>query len=156
MKNMDMQKLRRSFDKWTKILRIANNWDIRLELVRDPNFKKTGDIKIDTEDKKAIVYINVLNPNDDNLEETICHELLHLKLYPLDQFAENLILANYGDDIKAQNAMYYNFYTDLEITVEEMTKCFMLALGDDKELSFKRVENKRSFNDLYDGLRSLK
>ncbi len=152
---MQEAELKRLFSKWVEILRIGNNWDIRLELVEDPNFKKTGDIKIDTEDKKAIVYINVLDPNDDNLEETICHELLHLKLYPLDQFAENLILANYEEGSKAQNTLYYNFYTDLEITVEEMTKCFMQALGDNKELSFKRVENKRSFEDLYKGLKNL-
>lgn len=152
---MQEAELKRLFSKWVEILRIGNNWDIRLELVEDPNFKKTGDIKIDTEDKKAIVYINVLDPNDDNLEETICHELLHLKLYPLDQFAENLILANYEEGSKAQNTLYYNFYTDLEITVEEMTKCFMQALGDNKELSFKRVENKRSFDDLYKGLKNL-
>lgn len=152
---MQEEELKRLFSKWVEILRIDNNWDIRLELVRDSSFKKTGDIKIDTEDKKAIVYINVLNPNDDNLEETICHELLHLKLYPLDQFAENLILANYEEGSKAQTALYYNFYTDLEITVEEMTKCFISALGDNKELSFKRVENKRSFDDLYKGLKNL-
>ena len=152
---MQEAELKRLFSKWVEILRIGNNWDIRLELVEDPNFKKTGDIKIDTEDKKAIVYINVLDPNDDNLEETICHELLHLKLYPLDQFAENLILANYEEGSKVQNTLYYNFYTDLEITVEEMTKCFMQALGDNKELSFKRVENKRSFEDLYKGLKNL-
>ena len=152
---MQEVELKRLFSKWAKILRIENNWDIKLELVEDPNFKKTGDIKIDTEDKKAIVYINILNPNDDNLEETICHELLHLKLYPLDQFAENLIIANYEQGSKAQNMLYYNFYTDLEITVEEMTKCFIAALGDNKKLSFKRVEHKRSFDDLYKGLKNL-
>ena len=89
------------------ILRTENNWDIKLELIKDESFNKTGDIKIDMEDKKAIVYLNILNPKDENLEETIVHELLHLKLYPLDQFAENLILANYEDGSKAQNAMYY-------------------------------------------------
>lgn len=80
---------------------------------------------------------------------------MHLKLYPLDQFAENLILSNYEDGSKAQNAMYYHFYTNLEITVEEMTKCFLLAFGDYQELSFKRTEGHKSFDELYKGLKNL-
>ena len=58
---MQEEELKRLFSKWVGILRIDNNWDIRLELVRDSSFKKTGDIKIDIEDKKAIVYINILD-----------------------------------------------------------------------------------------------
>ncbi len=149
------KELNRLFDKWINILRIKNNWDIKLELVKDIDFKKTGDIKIDIEDKKAIVYINILDPKYENLEETIVHELLHLKFYPLDQFTENLILANYKEGSKAQNTLYYNFFTSLEMTVEEMTKCFMLALGDNKDLSFGRTNNRRSFWELYDGLKDL-
>ncbi len=49
--------------KWIDILRIKNNWDIQLELVSDPLFKKTGDIKIDCDDRKAILLLNALNPN---------------------------------------------------------------------------------------------
>ena len=100
-------------------------------------------------------YINILDPKYENLEETIVHELLHLKFYPLDQFTENLILANYKEGSKAQNTLYYNFFTSLEMTVEEMTKCFMLALGDNKDLSFGRTNNRRSFWELYDGLKDL-
>ncbi len=51
------------FSKWIDILRIKNNWDIQLELVSDPLFKKTGDIKIDCDDRKAILLLNALNPN---------------------------------------------------------------------------------------------
>ncbi len=143
-------------DKWLGVLRIKNNWDVKLELVKDPDFKKTGDIRIDVEDKKAIVLLNVLDPKDDNLEETICHELLHLKLYPLDQFAENMIKANYEEGSKAQNTLYYEFYQDLEITVEELTKCFIKEFGDSKTLSFKRTGLKKSFEELYEGLDDLR
>ena len=86
------------------ILRNEKNWDIKLELVKDESFNKTGDIKIDTEDK---------------------------------------------------NAMYYHFYTNLEITVEEISKCFLLAFGDHQELSFKRTEGHKSFDELYKGLKNL-
>lgn len=79
------------FEKWVNIFRLKNNWDVAIELVHDSAFWKTGDIKIDTDDRKAIVLLNVLNPKQENFEEVICHELLHLKLYPLDQLTEDLI-----------------------------------------------------------------
>ncbi len=31
------------FEKWRKILRLTESWDVRLELVDDPEFKKTGE-----------------------------------------------------------------------------------------------------------------
>ena len=71
------------FQKWIDILRLKNQWDIRLELVRDPAFHKTGDIKIDCDDRKAILLLNALNPKQENSEEVIVHELLHLKLFLL-------------------------------------------------------------------------
>ena len=47
------KELQTLFDKWIEILRLKNQWDIRLDLVRDPAFQKTGDIKIDCDDRKA-------------------------------------------------------------------------------------------------------
>lgn len=46
--------LERLFDKWCKKLRITPQWDVKLELVQDPEWKKTGDFKIDPTDRKAI------------------------------------------------------------------------------------------------------
>ncbi len=40
--------------------------------------------------------------------------------------------------------------------MEELTKCFLLEIGDNRELSFGRCMGKKSFNELYDGLRSIK
>lgn len=40
-------------------------------------------------------------------------------------------------------------------TVEELTKCFLLEFGDNKELSFGRCSLQKSFNELYDGLSDL-
>lgn len=79
------EKVNPIFDKWLDILRLRNNWNIKLELINDDNFKKTGDFKIDPDDRKAILMINAKNPKNENVEEVIIHELLHLKLYPLDQ-----------------------------------------------------------------------
>lgn len=73
------------FQRWRSRLRLTESWDVRLELVDDPAFVKTGDFKIDPNDRKAILMLNARNPRGENPEEVICHELLHLKLYPLDQ-----------------------------------------------------------------------
>ena len=137
-------------------MRIKNQWDVKLEMVSDPEFKKTGDFKIDCDDRKAILLLNERNPRQENFEEVIVHELLHLKLYPLDQFAENMIKANYEEGSKAQNTLYYEFYQDLEITVEELTKCFIKEFGDSKTLSFKKTGLKKSFEELYEGLDDLR
>ena len=143
------------FQKWIDILRLKNQWDIRLELVRDPAFRKTGDIKIDCDDRKAILMLNVLNPKQENPEEVIVHELMHLKLYPLDQLTEGLIESHYVADTPAHDAVYTQFMIMLEQTVEELAKCYLSAFGENKTLSYGRCNTMKSFNDLYDGLKSL-
>ena len=143
------------FQKWIDILRLKNQWDIRLELVRDPAFRKTGDIKIDCDDRKAILMLNVLNPKQENPEEVIVHELMHLKLYPLDQLTEGLIDAHYEEETPAREAVYTQFMIMLEQTVEELAKCYLGAFGENKTLSYGRCNTMKSFNDLYDGLKPL-
>ncbi|MCD7833841.1 MAG: hypothetical protein LUH00_07625, partial [Lachnospiraceae bacterium] len=94
-------------------------------------------------------------PNCGNPEEIICHELLHLKMYPLDQFTESMIMSTFEDGTTASNMAYTNFFMNLEITVEELTKCFISAFGENKILSFGRCRSKKSFNELFDGLNNL-
>ena len=149
------KELQKLFDKWIDILRLKNQWDIRLDLVRDPAFQKTGDIKIDCDDRKAILMLNVLNPKQENPEEVIVHELMHLKLYPLDQLTEGLIESHYVADTPAHDAVYTQFMIMLEQTVEELAKCYLGAFGENKTLSYGRCNTMKSFNDLYDGLKSL-
>lgn len=79
---MDNNQLTALFEKWIDILRLKNAWDIQLELNGDPTFQKTGDFRIDCDDRKAILVLNIRNPKQENPEEVIVHELLHLKLYP--------------------------------------------------------------------------
>ena len=77
--------IRALFEKWIRKLRIMPTWDIRLEFVDDPSWRKTGDFKIDCDDHKAILLLNRINPKQENIEEVIVHELMHIKMYPLDQ-----------------------------------------------------------------------
>lgn len=76
---MEANELNTLFEKWCKKLRIVPAWDVKLELVDNPEWKKTGDFKIDCDDKKAILVLNACNPKQENLEEVIVHELMHLK-----------------------------------------------------------------------------
>lgn len=152
---MDRQQVQACFEKWCKKLRLVPDWDIRLEFVEDPNWRKTGDFKVDCDDKKAILLINGINPKQEILEEVIVHELMHLKMYPLDQVTESLIVSQFEEDTPASRFAYTQFFTALEQTVEELTKCWLLEFGETKELSFGRCRQHKSFTELYDGLKNL-
>lgn len=149
------EELYRIFDKWCKKLRIVPFWDVKLELVEDVSWRKTGDIKIDCDDKKAVIMLNIGNPKQENLEEVLVHELFHLKLYPLDQVTESLIVSNFKEESPEYDFAYTQFFTSLEQTVEELTKCFLLEFGENKELSYGRCKKQKSYNELFDGLKNL-
>lgn len=152
---MNREKVQALFDKWCRKLRIVPNWDIQLEFVEDSAWRKTGDFKIDCDDKKAVLMLNAANPKQENVEEVIIHELLHLKLYPLDQVTESLIVSNFEEGTPAWNFAYQQFFNALEQTVEELTKCYLLEFGEDKEFSFGRCKGMKSYDELFDGLKSL-
>lgn len=152
---MDKEKLNALFEKHLKKLRITPAWDVKLEFVNDPSWPKTGDFKIDCDDRKAILLLNAADPKQENLEEVIVHELMHIKMYPIDQVTESLIATGFEEGSAAQDFAYRQFFTALEQTVEELTKCFLFEFGDDKQLSYGRCRNMRSFNELYDGLKNI-
>ena len=153
---MNRETYQRIFEVWCKKLRLSPDWDVRLEWVEDPDWHKTGDFKVDCEDKKAILMLNACNPKqEENMEEIIVHELMHLKLYPLDQVTESLIVNCFEEGSAANKFAYEQFFTTLEQTVEELAKCFLLEFGENKELSYGRCRQEMSFNDLYDGLKNI-
>lgn len=152
---MTRQELTEIFGKYCKKLRITPVWDVKLQFVEDASWPKTGDIKIDCDDRKAILLLNTADPKQENLEEVIIHELLHLKLYPLDQVTESLITSHFEEGTGAYHFAYQQFFTALEQTVEELTKCFLWEFGDNRELSFGRCDRQASFDALYDGLKNL-
>ncbi|MBQ1946303.1 MAG: hypothetical protein II343_05175 [Clostridia bacterium] len=152
---MDKMHAQMLFDKYIQKLRITPAWDVKLEFVEDPSWRKTGDFKIDCDDRKAILMLNAVNPKQEVLEEVIIHELMHIKMYPLDQVTESLITSCFEEGSAASNFAYQQFFTTLEQTVEELTKCFLFEFGENKELSFGRCKRTKSFNDLYDGLNNI-
>lgn len=152
---MEKSEITALFDKYVKKLRITPSWDVRLEFVEDPEWKKSGDFKIDCDDRKAVLLLNASNPAQQNVEEVIVHELMHIKMYPLDQVTESLIESCFEEGSAASGFAYRQFFTALEQTVEELAKCFLLEFGDNRELSFGRCESSRSFDELYEGLKSI-
>jgi len=125
--------------KWQSILRLRD-WDIIVEIVKTP-WRKSGDIKIDLDDKKAVLLVNH-NPKRENLEELVIHELLHLKLYALDQMIEELLSAVYGEEAKDPKREFAStqFMTLLESTVEDLTKGYLTAIKSQMPLSFGRLQ----------------
>ena len=136
----DMSKAMDYLKKWQKLLRLQD-WDIKLHEVKR-EWRKTGDIKIDETDRKAVLMINNKNPNQDNLEGLIIHELLHLKLWGMDQMIEELIGMVFGEDrsdLKYQFA-FNKFMRVLEPTVEDLAKSYLSLGGENKDISFGRVQ----------------
>ena len=152
---MEKEQIQALFEKWCRKLRIVPAWDVRLEFVDDPLWRKTGDFKIDCDDRNAVLMLNAANPKKENLEEVIVHELLHLKLYPLDQVTESLIVSQFEEGTPGWNFAYREVFIALEITVEELTKCFLLEFGENKKISFGRCKGMKSYDELFDGLKSI-
>jgi hypothetical protein len=136
---VNVSNLEELITKWQEILRLRD-WDIKLKIV-ETEWRKSGDIKIDMDDKKAVMLINN-NPKSTNLEELVVHELLHLKLWGMDQMIEGFINQIFGEDevdIKKEFAMN-QFFLLLESTVEDLTKGFLKANDCTQELSFGRLQ----------------
>ena len=107
----------------------------------DKPWRKTGDIKIDAHDKKAVLLVNTENPRNENLEEVVIHELLHLKLWRLDQLLETLLTSVFGEEDDPKRSFANAQFMDaLEPTVEDLTKACLQLGGENKELSFGRVQ----------------
>lgn len=125
--------------KWQKILRLQD-WAIRV-VVADKDWRKSGDIKIDEDNKNAALLINQ-KVDIRYLEEIVIHELLHLKLWGMDQMIENLLSSLYGSDESdpKRKFAYGQFMGVLESTTQDLTKALLSATGEEREMYFNRVE----------------
>ena len=137
--NTNREDMESYLKKWQNNLRLRD-WDIRLKLV-ETSWRKTGDIKIDMDDRIAVLMLNVCDPKQTNLEELIIHELLHLKLWAMDQMIETLLNCVYGDDEAdpKREFAYTQFMITLESTVNDLAKSFLEQGGEEREISFGRL-----------------
>jgi hypothetical protein len=124
--------------RWQPMLRLAD-WDIDLRLVTG-TWRKSGDVKVDLDDRKAVLLLNA-EPRSENLEETIVHELVHLRLYALDQMLVQLLDAVYGANAEEPRRAFAEtqFMTLLESTTEDLAKALLAASGSQARLSFGRL-----------------
>jgi len=124
--------------RWSGILRLQD-WDIRHTVVQQ-DWRKRGDIKIDTSNRMAVLMVHH-EVDDSFIEELVVHELLHLKLYDMDQMIEELINLVYGTDEEdpRREFAWSRFMEALESTTEDLTKALLAASGSPGELNFDRV-----------------
>ena len=124
--------------RWQPILRLAE-WDIDLRLVTTP-WRKTGDVKVDLDDRKAVLLLKAGQPSE-HLGEVLVHELLHLRLYALDQMLVQLLDAVYGTDAEDPRRAFAEtqFMTLLESTTEDLAKALLAASGSSTPLTFERL-----------------
>ena len=125
--------------RWQPILRLAD-WDIDLRIVATP-WRKSGDVKVDLDDRKAVLLLHA-EPRSGNLEETIVHELVHLRLYAMDQMLAQLLDATFGTDAYEPRRAFAEtqFMQLLESTTEDLAKALLAASGSLAPLSFGRLE----------------
>ena len=137
--NINKKDIEQYLIKWQDILRLRD-WDISLKIVKT-KWRKSGDVKIDLDDKKAILLINQ-TPKSTNLEELVVHELLHIKLYNMDQMLEELLTNVFGEDENdsKREFAYGRFMLLLETTIEDLTKGYLAAIGNKEPLSFGRLQ----------------
>jgi len=136
----DFGEIQSYLDRWQGILRLKD-WDIKLELV-NKEWRKTGDVKIDEDDKTAVLLINNHNPKQTNIEEVVIHELLHIKLWGMDQMIEALLHSVYGNDENDPkfSFAYAQFMGLLEQTTQDLTKAYKDLGATDKSVSFGRLK----------------
>ncbi len=136
----DQRQLEDILSKWQAVLRLRD-WSIKLEQVTR-EWRKTGDVKIDQTDRTAILLLNACNPKQTNLEAVIVHELLHIKLWGMDQMIESLLHAVYGEDESDPKLAfaYDQFMELLETTAEDLTRGYVELGVEDKSVSYGRIQ----------------
>jgi hypothetical protein len=140
MIKVDERDIEPRLKRWQDILRLRD-WDILVKIVKTP-WRKSGDIKIDLDDKKAVLLINHTPKCEklEELEELVVHELLHLKLYGMDQMIDELLSLVYGQEGNRRRGFAETqFMTLLESTVEDLTKGYLAVAEGQNALSFGRL-----------------
>ena len=142
----DKEFLRKRFSYFVKKMELTQ-WNLKLEFV-EYDWKNTGNIKVDKDGKTAIVYLNIFNPKQENLEQVMIHELCHIKLWKLDLFCESLLDATFQDKESKEYKFGYNqFMSALEQTTEEIAKTYTKQLANNKNLSFNRCKQRIEFTE---------
>jgi len=139
MKPVDEKMISEYLDKWKPLLSLSD-WDIRPVIVRK-EWRKSGDVKIDSSNRMAAVMIKSdLDPAF--LEQVVVHELLHIKLWGLDQMIEESLNALFGEEDSEGKRVFAfgQFMRELESTTQDLTRALLDASGFEGDYLFNRVQ----------------
>jgi len=141
---MNQEEILQCISRWQKALKLQD-WDIHYLPVEVP-WRKSGDIKIDDDNRNAVLMLNRNNPKRQNLEEVILHELLHLRLRGFDVMIEELINLVYGTDEEnpQREFAFSQFMLLLETTVQDVTKSFFEARDQGYQMELGRLKDEIS------------
>ena len=139
MKPVDTDMIREYLIKWKPLLSLSD-WDIRPVIVQK-EWRKSGDVKIDNSNRMAALMVRFdLDP--DYLEQIVVHELLHIKLWGLDQMIEESLNALF-DENDSEGKRYFAqglFMEELETTTQDLTRALLDASGFEGDYLFNRVQ----------------
>lgn len=140
MKPVDEKSIDECLAKWQPLLSLSD-WDIRSLVVQKMDWRKSGDVKIDESNRMAAVMIKSdLDPA--YLEQVVVHELLHIKLWGLDQMIEEPLNALFGEE-DSEGKRYFaqgQFMRELEATTQDLTRALLDASGFEGDYLFNRVQ----------------
>lgn len=143
---VDKEFLKNRFNYFVKKMELSQ-WNMKLEFV-EKDWKNTGNVKVDMDNKTAIVYLNIYNPKCENLEEVMIHELCHVKLWKMDLYCESLLDSVFEDKESKEYKFGYNqFMSALEQTTQEIAKTYTKLLAKNKNLSCNRCKERMSFRE---------
>lgn len=140
MGSVDEKMIAEYLVKWMPLLSLSD-WDIRPVVVRK-EWRKSGDIKIDEANRMAALMVR-LNLDPAHLEEIVVHELLHIKLWGLDQMIEESHDALFGKEESEEGKRNFargQFMQELETTTQDLTRALLDASGFEGNYLFKRVQ----------------
>lgn len=163
---MGEERLKDLLAKWQGILGFSD-WDVRLEMVDFRRERQSGDIKIDEPNQQALVLM-AREPFREDEELTLVHELIHLRLWKLDQMIEELIGLAFGagdtvpppvrwgaregtdgqgpdsadvSNSKSHTFAYNRFMEDLEFTTHALARALLRAAGREPQPSWQTLED---------------
>jgi hypothetical protein len=131
---------REVLERWQPTLRLAD-WDIDLRIV-EGEWRKSGDIKVDLENRNAVLLLRA-GQSPEHVEEVVIHELVHLRLYAMDQMLVGLLDAVFGadsDDPKREFAET-QFMVLLESTTQDLAKALLASSGSKATRMLGRLED---------------
>jgi hypothetical protein len=118
---LNLSELKKILKKWQEIL-LLENWLLSIKIVdfKRKDYRQSGDIKVDSKNKKATILLTYLPFRDE--ETTIVHELIHLLLWDFDHYCEKLALKS----SKLFTGDHDKYLDQLEKIVAKITKILFL------------------------------